>query len=229
MKKAQEIEEKLSILSTEIASIQKNIIIYPNENHYKNLHITKTKELNSLYNELEEKKGKTYLYEFIQKLSNKYNESEYVLSKTEQKILDKILIKYKAKIKAFKKAKGNKREAQALYAEHRTEELERINYSKNNNGGMSLAKMFWLYFIFIGIILSAIGGYFHALGYPIIIIIPIAYYAYVSVALWNCATLYQNEKLANRQSYGWAIVVKILIVFNIVMIAIQIWLNFMTK
>jgi len=211
MKKAQEIEEKLSILATEIASIQKNIIIYPNENHYKNLHITKTKELNSLYNELKEKKGKTYLYEFIQKLSNKYNESEYVLSKTEQKILDKILIKYKVKIK------------------DRTEELERINYSKNNNGGMSLAKMFWLYFIFIGIILSVIGGYFHALGYPIIIIIPIAYYALVSVALWNCATLYQNEKLANRQSYGWAIVVKILIVFNIVMTAIQIWLNFMTK
>lgn len=96
-------------------------------------------------------------------------------------------------------------------------------------GRMSLAKMFWLYFIFIGIILSAIGGYFHALDYSIIIIVPIAYYALVSVALWNCATLYQNEKLANRQSYGWAIGVKIFIVFNIVMTALQILLNFITK
>lgn len=96
-------------------------------------------------------------------------------------------------------------------------------------GRMSLAKMFWLYFIFIGIILSIMGGYFYALGYPIIIIFPIAYYALVSVALWNCATLYQNEKLTNRQSYGWAIGVKILIVLNIVMTVIQIWLNFITK
>jgi Flp pilus assembly protein TadB len=96
-------------------------------------------------------------------------------------------------------------------------------------GRMSLTKMFWLYFIFIGIILTVIGGYFHALGYPIIIIFPIAYYALVSVALWNCTTLYKNEKLANRQSYGWAIGVKILIVLNIVMTAIQIWLNFITK
>ena len=97
--KVKKIEEKLSILATEIAGIQKNIIIYPNENNYKNLHITKTKELNFLYNELEEKKGKAYLDEFIRKLSNKYKESEYVLSKTEQKILDKILIEYKVKVK----------------------------------------------------------------------------------------------------------------------------------
>ena len=66
------IEEKLSNLAIEIASIQKNIIIYPNENNYKNLHISKTKELNSLYNELEAAKGKDYLNEFISKLSNEY-------------------------------------------------------------------------------------------------------------------------------------------------------------
>ena len=34
--KVEKIEEKLSILATEIASIQKKIIIYPNENNYKN-------------------------------------------------------------------------------------------------------------------------------------------------------------------------------------------------
>jgi hypothetical protein len=95
--KTKKIEEKLSNLAIEIASIQKNIIIY--ENNYKNLHISKTKELNSLYNELEAAKGKDYLNEFISKLSNEYKKSKYVLSKAEQKILDKILIEYKVKVK----------------------------------------------------------------------------------------------------------------------------------
>jgi hypothetical protein len=97
--KAKKIEDKLSNLAIEIASIQKNIIIYPNESNYKNLHMIKSKELNSLYNELEAAKGKEYLNEFIRKLSSEYKKSEYVLSKAEQKILDKILIEYKVKVK----------------------------------------------------------------------------------------------------------------------------------
>jgi hypothetical protein len=48
---------------------------------------------------LEAAKGKDYLNEIIRKLSNEYKESEYVLSKSEQKILDKILIEYKVKVK----------------------------------------------------------------------------------------------------------------------------------
>ena len=99
LNKTKKIEEKLSKLAIEIASIQKNIIVYPNENNYKSLHISKTKELNSLYDELEVAKGKDYLNEFIRKLSNEYKQSNHVLSKTEQKILDKILIEYKVKVK----------------------------------------------------------------------------------------------------------------------------------
>ena len=97
--KTKKIEEKLSKLAMEIAVIQKNIITYQSENNYKNLHISKTKELNSLYNELEAAKGKDYLNDFIRKLSNEYKESDHVLSKAEQKILDKILIEYKVKVK----------------------------------------------------------------------------------------------------------------------------------
>ena len=67
--KTKKIEEKLSKLAIEIAVIQKNIITYQSENNYKNLHISKTKELNSLYNELEAAKGKDYLNDFIRKLS----------------------------------------------------------------------------------------------------------------------------------------------------------------
>ena len=54
---------------------------------------------NSIYNELEAAKGKDYLNKFIRKLSNEYKVSEYVLSNSEQKILDKILIEYKVKVK----------------------------------------------------------------------------------------------------------------------------------
>jgi hypothetical protein len=73
--KAKKIEDKLSNLAIEIASIQKNIIIYPNESNYKNLHMIKSEELNSLYNELEAAKGKDYLNEFIRKLSSEYKKS----------------------------------------------------------------------------------------------------------------------------------------------------------
>ena len=61
--------------------------------------MSKTKDLNSLYNELEAAKGKKYLNEFICKLSNEYKKSEYVLSKAEQKSLDKLIIEYKVKVK----------------------------------------------------------------------------------------------------------------------------------
>ena len=39
------------------------------------------------------------IFAWSEKLSNEYKESEYVLSKSEQKILDKILIEYKVKVK----------------------------------------------------------------------------------------------------------------------------------
>lgn len=107
------------------------------------------------------------------------------------------------------------------------------NYESNNKypqtffdkfiaGRMSLAKCFWLYYIFIGIIISIISGYFFELGHPIFIIIPIAYYVLISISLWNCATLYTNEKLSNKQTYGWAIGVKIIIVLNIIATVSQI-------
>jgi hypothetical protein len=97
--KAKKIEDKLYKLAMEIASIQKKIIFSPNESTYKSLHISKTKELNALYNDLESVKGKSYVSDFISKLTNEYKQSEYVLSKDEQNKLDKILIEYKVKVK----------------------------------------------------------------------------------------------------------------------------------
>jgi len=93
------IEQKLFLLANEIAGIQKNIILYPKENTYKDLHIDKTKELNNLYRDLEKVKNKYYVKNFIEQLAIKYKNSENVLSKEEQKSLDRLLIEYKIKTK----------------------------------------------------------------------------------------------------------------------------------
>ena len=43
----------------------------------------------NFYNDLESAKGKSYVDDFIRKLTNEYKQSEYVLSKEEQKKLGK--------------------------------------------------------------------------------------------------------------------------------------------
>ena len=84
-------------------------------------------------------------------------------------------------------------------------------------GRMSLAKCFWLYHILIGFVLSFLCAYFAEIHQQYwLYIFPFAYYAVVTVAVWNCATLYAKYKLENKQPYGWAIAAKILIVLNAV-------------
>ena len=84
-------------------------------------------------------------------------------------------------------------------------------------GRMSLAKCFWLYGILIGFVLSFLCGYFAEIyEQHWLYIFPFAYYAVVTVAVWNCATLYAKDKLENKQPYGWAIAAKISIVLNAV-------------
>ena len=82
-------------------------------------------------------------------------------------------------------------------------------------GRMSLAKCFWLYHILIGFVLSFLCAYFAEIHQQYwLYIFPFAYYAVVTVAVWNCATLYAKGKLENKQPYGWAIAAKTLIVLN---------------
>ena len=91
-------------------------------------------------------------------------------------------------------------------------------------GRMSLAKCFWLYFMLIGIVLSFLCVFFAELYQQLwLYIFPVAYYALVTVAVWNCATLYTKDKLENKQPYGWAIVTKIYISFNAIYLAGQIF------
>jgi len=91
-------------------------------------------------------------------------------------------------------------------------------------GRMSLAKCFWLYFMLIGFVLIFLCVYFAELYQQLwLYIFPVAYYALVTVAVWNCATLYTKDKLENKQPYGWAIATKIYISFNAIVIAGQIF------
>ena len=90
-------------------------------------------------------------------------------------------------------------------------------------GRMSLAKCFWLYHILIGFILGFLCAYFaEVYQQHWLYIFPFAYYAVVTVAVWNCATLYAKDKLENKQPYGWAIAAKISIVLNAVALIGQI-------
>ena len=91
-------------------------------------------------------------------------------------------------------------------------------------GRMSLTKCFWLYFMLIGFVLTFLCVYFAELYQQLwLYIFPVAYYALVTVAVWNCATLYTKDKLENKQPYGWAIATKIYISFNAIVIAGQIF------
>jgi hypothetical protein len=84
-------------------------------------------------------------------------------------------------------------------------------------GRMSLAKCFWLYHVLIGFVLGFLCAYFAEIHQQYwLYIFPFAYYAVVTVAVWNCATLYAKDKLENKQPYGWAIAAKISIVLNAV-------------
>lgn len=97
-------------------------------------------------------------------------------------------------------------------------------------GRMSLAKCFWFYHVLIGFVLGFLCAYFAEVYQQYwLYIFPIAYYAVVTVAVWNCATLYSNQKLENKQPYGWAIAAKIFISLNAIVLVAQIFIMLSTK
>jgi hypothetical protein len=206
------LEEKLLELTMEIASIQKNIIIYPSENNYKNLHISKTKELNSLYAELKQEKGENYLNDFVKKLSNKYGESKYVLSKTEQKILDKILTEYKieeeSKITKFKDQKVLKNS----YGEE-------FNLLKGGfwNGQKGLALTFWVFFVGGNILFNTVTLIFADNSTVIMInlIFFIIWNVLAVMGVFNAANIYKAEKMRRGLPYTAATIAKVAVVLLI--------------
>ena len=102
------------------------------------------------------------------------------------------------------------------------DQKKKLQYSQSSfddfiAGRISLAKCFWLYHVLIGFVLGFLCAYFAEVYQQYwLYIFPFAYYAVVTVAVWNCATLYAKDKLENKQPYGWAIAAKISIVLNAV-------------
>ena len=148
-------------------------------------------------------------------------------------------------LRAFKKAKGNKEEAQALYAEYRAEELERIYYKKENKeekklskiashkdsysseenkflaGRESLATAFWLYFFLGNLVIGIIVGALSVFVGIWITVFLLGYLLFSSVGLWKTADKYTQDKLRKKETYNWAIAARVYVVLNIVVVLMQ--------
>jgi len=148
-------------------------------------------------------------------------------------------------LKAFKKSKGNKQEAQALYIDYRTSELEKIYYAKDNDrekykkitssnesfsenkflsGQESLANAFWLYTFLGNLVVGIIVGMISVSAGLWVTIFLIGYLIFSTIGLWKCADTYANEMLKQKKSYGWAIGAKAYAVINLLAIPVQIFL-----
>jgi len=148
-------------------------------------------------------------------------------------------------LKAFKKAKGNKQEAQALYADYRTSELEKIYYTKDDDrkkygkitsgnesfsenkflsGQESLASAFWLYTFLGNLVVGIIIGMLSVAVGLWVTIFMLGYLIFSTIGLWKCADTYTNEMQRKRKPYGWAIGAKAYAVINLLVIPGQIFL-----
>ena len=148
-------------------------------------------------------------------------------------------------LKAFKKARGNKQEAQALYADYRTSELEKIYYAKDSNrekykkitsdnenfsenkflsGQESLANAFWLYTFLGNLVVGIIVGMISVSAGLWVTIFLIGYLIFSTIGLWKCADTYANEMQRKSKPYGWAIGAKAYAVINLLVIPGQIFL-----
>jgi len=190
----------------------------------------------------------------------KKNNNEIVDSSKQDLIIAKIIKKeidsqsYNELIwlKAFKKAKGNKQESQALYAEYRAHQLEEEYYQKNNpeennykkvnfkkirsgndnifstnkflSGEESLSTAFWLYNFAGNLVVGVVAGMLSVLLGLWVTIFLIAYLIFSSIGLWKCADSYTTDMQRRKKSYGWAIAAKIYAVINLFVIPIQILL-----
>ena len=115
----------------------------------------------------------------------------------------------------FKSEKKYQENSKELNQDKKNLQYSQSSFDDFIAGRMSLAKCFWFYNILVGIVITVLSTYFAEVYEQYwLLISPITYYAVVSVSLWNCATLYSNEKLENKEPYGWAIATKVYVVLN---------------
>ncbi len=125
----------------------------------------------------------------------------------------------------------NKRETKVERLKSPKSKSKKSNYSSQNfiltvwNGEESMSKIFWLYCVLIVVIVSFISGMILNLLGNIIWIIPISVIIWTNTGLWRSSSIYQNQKLKNKQSYGWATAAKVYVVLNYITTISQIGLS----
>jgi len=178
------------------------------------------------------------------------SKQDLVIAKIIKKEIDRQNYNEVTWLKAFKKAKGNKQETQALYAEYRFQQLEDEFYEKINpkenklidvqfkktrsgsynffsenkflSGQETLATAFWLYSFSGSLVVGFIVGLFSVLVGIWAIIFLICYLIFSIIGLWKCADTYTNEMQRKRKSYGWAIAAKVYVIINALIVPAQI-------
>ena len=88
-----------------------------------------------------------------------------------------------------------------------------------------MSKTFWLYCILATVIVSFISGLLLATMGAIIFIAPVVMIIWSNTGLWRSSEIYKNQKLNNKQSYGWATAAKVYVVLNYITTLSQIGLS----
>ena len=92
-------------------------------------------------------------------------------------------------------------------------------------GKETMSKTFWLYCILATVIVSFISGLLLASLGAMIFIAPVVMIIWSNTGLWRSSEIYKNQKLNNKQSYGWATAAKVYVVLNYITTLSQIGLS----
>ena len=107
-----------------------------------------------------------------------------------------------------------------------------LDRNKNSNiveivwaGEETMSKTFWIYCILTVAIVSFLSGLALTFLGNIMWLIPVSVIIWSNTGLWRSSNFYQNEKLKNKQSYGWATAAKVYVVLNYITTLSQIGLS----
>ena len=92
-------------------------------------------------------------------------------------------------------------------------------------GKETMSKTFWLYCILATLVVSFISGLLLASLGAMIFIAPVIMIIWSNTGLWRSSEIYKNEKLNNKQTYGWATAAKTYVVINYITTLSQIGLS----
>lgn len=91
-------------------------------------------------------------------------------------------------------------------------------------GRETMSKTFWLYCILATLVVSFISGLLLASLGAMIFIAPVVMIIWSNTGLWRSSEIYKNQKLKNKQTYGWATAAKVYVVLNCITTLSQIGL-----